>query len=69
MVEGDGEDSIIDAVSNSDELAIFETDSIRDMVDYKWKTYARKQHLFGGFIHLIYIFTLIAYIWQTFLVL
>ena len=42
MFEGeeDGE-SIIDAVSNSDELEIFETDMIRDMIDYKWKTYAR----------------------------
>jgi len=59
----------MDAVSNSDELAIFNTDTIRDMIDYKWETFARRQHLFGGFVHMCYLVVLILYINHTFLVL
>lgn len=58
---------LMDAVANSDELAIFETDMVRDMIDYKWRTYARRQHLCGGFVHLVYVLVLIAYISRTFL--
>jgi len=59
----------MDAVSNSEELEIFETDTIRDMIDYKWETFAKRQHLFGGFVHLCYLIVLILYINHTFLVL
>lgn len=65
MSEEDG--GLMDAVSNSDELKIFETDLIKDMVDYKWDTFARKQHLIGGAIHVIYVLVLIFYINKTFL--
>ena len=65
MSQEDG--SLMDAVSNSDELGIFITDSVRDMIDYKWKTFAKRQHLFGGFMHLTYIIVLSFYISHTFL--
>lgn len=57
----------MDAVSNSAELAIFKTDMIKDMIDYKWRTFARRQHLIGGFIHVLYVIILMAYINHTFL--
>lgn len=57
----------MDAVANSEELGIFKTDMIKDMIDYKWKTFARRQHLLGGFIHVVYVFVMIAYINHTFL--
>jgi len=59
----------MDAVSNSEELGIFETDTVRDMIDYKWNSFAKKQHLFGGFVHMVYVVVLILYINHTFLVL
>ena len=65
MSEEDG--SLMDAVASSNELAIFETDMIRDMIDYKWRTYAKRQHLFGGFVHLVYVVVLGFYIKLTFL--
>lgn len=65
MSQEDG--SLMDAVANSDELSIFETDTVRDMIDYKWYRFAKKQHLFGGFVHLVYIVVLILYINHTFL--
>jgi hypothetical protein len=65
MSEEDG--TLMNAVADSEELGIFKTDMIMDMIDYKWKTYARNQHLFGGFIHLCYVIVLILYINRTFL--
>lgn len=65
MSEEDG--TIMDAVASSEELPIFETEMIMDMIDYKWRTYARRQHLIGGFFHLCYIFLLLEYIRRTFL--
>lgn len=65
MSQADG--SLMDAIANSNELAIYETDSVRDMIDYKWKTFAKRMHLFGGFVHLVYVLVLIAYIDHTFL--
>jgi hypothetical protein len=37
------------------------------MIDYKWTTYAKRQHLIGGFVHLVYVLVLIQYISHTFL--
>lgn len=65
MSEEDG--TLMDAVANSDELGIFKTDLIKDMIDYKWNTFARRQHLFGGFVHLCYVIVLIMYVNHTFL--
>lgn len=65
MSEEDG--TIMDAIANSDELSIYETDLVKDLIDFKWLTYARRQHLFGGFVHLIYVLILIVYISHTFL--
>jgi len=65
MSEEDG--TLMNAVANSEELPIFKTDLIMDMIDYKWETFARRQHLIGLFVHLIYIIVLILYINRTFL--
>jgi hypothetical protein len=50
------------AISESEELCVFETPLIRDLIDYKWAQYARNQHLLGLSIHLLYVFTMMAYI-------
>lgn len=65
MSEEDG--TLMNAVANSDELPIFKTDLIMDMIDYKWETFAKRQHLIGLFIHVIYVIVLILYINRTFL--
>lgn len=33
---------LMNAVANSDELGIFKTDMIMDMIDYKWNTFAKR---------------------------
>jgi len=59
--------TIMNAVANSDELRIFETDMIKEMIDYKWTSFARNIHYLGAFMHLLYIITLILYVNHTFL--
>lgn len=59
---------LMGAISESDELQIYETDLIMDMIDYKWDKFAGTQHRFGAGIHLCYQFVLIFYVNETFLV-
>jgi hypothetical protein len=48
-------------LSQSDELEIFETDLVADIVDYKWNTYAYKIHSMAAIVHLSYVLVLIYY--------
>jgi len=59
--------TIMEAVANSDELRIFETDMIKEMIDYKWMNFAMTIHYIGAFTHLCYLLTLLFYINHTFL--
>lgn len=61
------EGSIMDAIADSEELGIFKTELIKDMVDYKWQTYAQSQHTLGAFIHWVYVAVLMSYINVVFL--
>ena len=65
MSEEEGQ--LIGAISESEELRIFETDLIREVIDFKWDAFAAKQHRFGACIHLCYLIILIMYINDTFL--
>jgi len=56
------EGSIMDAIANSDEIEIFNAETVRDLIDFKWAFYAEKLHLFGATVHFIYVFVLILYI-------
>lgn len=58
---------LMTAIAESNELEIFKTDLVRDMIEYKWGAYASGRHKFGACIHLCYVFTLIYYICDVFL--
>lgn len=45
-----------------DELSIYETDLIKELITYKWNTYAFGHHIKGCLYHLYHMFTLILYI-------
>jgi len=60
------ENDLVEALINSDEHEIFETEAVMNMVHYKWNTYAFASHAVGCFFHLVYIVSLIAYINRTF---
>jgi len=57
----------MDAIANSNELSIFQTDLIIDMIDYKWETYALAKHRVGAIIHTVYSFLLWYYVADVFL--
>jgi hypothetical protein len=58
----------MEAIASSEELSIFTTDLVMDLIDFKWERFAFKQHMFGAFIHFTYVMVLIYYINFTFLV-
>lgn len=59
---------LMEAIAASEELSIFTTDLVMDLIDFKWERFAFRQHMFGAFIHFIYVMVLIYYINFTFLV-
>jgi len=65
MSTEDGE--IIDAVAQSDEYAIFKTDCVMDMIDFKWDMFAAKMHYVGMVVHIVYCVYLLIYVKTTFL--
>lgn len=36
----DEDGTIMEAIANSDELEIFTTEAVQDLIDYKWQAYA-----------------------------
>lgn len=50
--------SLIDAITQSHSLDIFQTGPIRDLIDYRWEKFARRVHATGMAVHLVYIFNL-----------
>lgn len=65
MSQEDGK--LIDAIAESEELAIFETDLVIDLVDFKWEKFAKTVHMRGLLVHITYIMTLTMYIRSTYL--
>jgi hypothetical protein len=58
---------LIESIANSNELSIFETKLITDMIDYKWDNFGQFSHLIGAGIHIIYALGLMRYINNVFL--
>lgn len=54
-------------LSRCDELSIFKTDLVKDLVDYKWATYAYRSHILSAIFHVMYVIVLIYYINHTYL--
>jgi hypothetical protein len=54
-------------LSRCDEISIFKTDLVKDLVDYKWDTYAYRSHILSAMFHVIYVIVLIYYINHTYL--
>ena len=51
---------------STEELDIFETESLKEMIDFKWENYARKFHLFGCFMHFTYVFTMSIFVFEVY---
>lgn len=53
--------------TDTDELEIFDTDVIHDIIEYKWKVYGMAHHMMGLTMHFVYTFTLIIYVNEVYL--
>ena len=54
--------SLMQVLANSEEVEIFNTDLVKDVIDYKWYTYAIKIHALAAIVHASYVLVLIFYI-------
>ena len=64
MSEEDGK--LIDAISKSEEMDIFVTDLVIDLIEFRWHRFARNVHLFGFYCHVSYIFCLFVFVGNTY---
>ena len=60
MSSEDGD--IITAIANSDEIKLFTTDAVIDLIDFRWKQFAFKFHSFNVSVHFAYVIYLFFYV-------
>lgn len=64
---GDLEDRLMEMIGDTEQVSIFTTKVLQDLIDFKWTKYARIIHFFGAFIHLIYVITFCVYVSEIYL--
>ena len=52
---------------DSDQLDIFETESIKELIQYKWNNFGRKFHMFGCLMHFVYMATISLYVLEVYI--
>lgn len=63
----DIDDKLMDMFGDSEQLKIFETKVIKDLIFFKWSRYAKIIHYMAGFVHLIYGITFCVYTSEIYL--
>lgn len=58
---------MIEALTNCDELEIFNSPVIMDFIEYKWEAYARSAYFKGFLMHSGYVLSFIVYLWMVIL--
>ena len=54
-------------MADPDELEIFDSKPLQDLIDFKWDAYAYKIHYVGVFMHIFYVLMIAIYIYTTYL--
>ena len=57
----------MDMIGDSEEIKIFETKVIKDLISFKWSRYAKNKHYLAGFIHTVYAITFCIYTSEIYL--
>lgn len=52
---------------STDELDIFETDCLKELIDFKWVTYSQKWHILGCIMHFLYMFTIVLFVQHVYI--
>ena len=60
--------SLMHLCQDTEELEIFDTPSLQQVIQYKWDTYGRQHHVLGCAMHMLYTLILIIYVKNAYLV-
>ena len=53
--------NLLGLCAESEEMSMFEAESLKDLIEFKWNSYAKNFHLFGCIYHIGYIWILLVY--------
>lgn len=57
----------MDLIGATEELEIFDSETLQQYIEYKWLTYGQAHFIFGCCMHCLYVLMLIVYINLTYL--
>jgi hypothetical protein len=60
--------SLMNLCGETEELDIFETASLQQVIQFKWDTYGRKHHILGCIMHMLYTVILITYVKNAYMI-
>lgn len=60
------EANLMAILDESEEMNIFDTIALKEVIQYKWLNFAKSWHLIGAFFHLFYILSLSVYILEVY---
>ena len=53
---------LMNQFANSEEMEIYATKSLNQLIDYKWDSHAQSHHIYNFLTHLLYMFLFILYV-------
>lgn len=59
--------SLMQLCEETEELEMFETATIQDIIDFKWKQYGRSHHYLGMAMHMLYTLMIIIYVSEAYI--
>lgn len=59
--------SLMNLCFDSDEISVFETESIQALIEYKWIKFSQVIHLRGFLAHVFYVSILILYVYEVYI--
>jgi hypothetical protein len=59
--------NLLELLAESDELAVFETESVKQLINFKWEKQAYRFHLFSFVMHMAYILNFMFYVYQAYI--
>jgi hypothetical protein len=62
-----GDVSLMELCADTEELEIFETDAIKDIIDFKWRVYGRSHHFLGMTMHMLYSLMINIYVSEAYI--
>lgn len=59
--------SLMNLFADTEELEMFDTDTIQNIIEYKWTMYGRQHHFLGMAMHMFYTMMLTVYVNEAYL--